>query len=172
MSVIRMETENVRAAAHKVDLAAGDLYMKPSKLRSIASSLTGVWDGGHASAYAAELRKYAQILQKEVINLQGLAQRLRAEVNEWEEKSRTFGSGSLVEGISIWDSSKGLRDFIGNYKEGIDLGASLGVIGGAVAGTSYAGQVVFSGGHSLKRSCWPCSPSNTYQSCKFTRSLG
>lgn len=98
MSVIRMETENVRAAAQKVDWAAGELYYKPSKMRSVASSLTSAWEGGHASAYAAELRRLAGILQTEVINLQRLAQRLRREVDEWEEADRNgIGTNQVLD---------------------------------------------------------------------------
>jgi len=89
MSVIHMEPENVRMAAQKVDWAAGELYGKPLKLKNIAKSLTSVWQGGESSDLAAELRRQAGILHGEVIALQRLAQKMRMEVNQWEEADST-----------------------------------------------------------------------------------
>lgn len=114
MTKIHMETEDVRETARRVDLTAGDLYFMPPKLRNAANSLTSSWQGGKAGQYAAELRRAAQILQRDVITLQRLSVSLRREVAEWEDADFThdfsivipsyvapFGEGivSIEEGI-------------------------------------------------------------------------
>jgi uncharacterized protein YukE len=89
MTVIRMNTEDVRTAAWQVDQAAGDLYLKPSKLRSAANSLSGLWQGGKSSKFTKQIRALATQLKGEVISLQRLAKQVQAEVVEWEETDRT-----------------------------------------------------------------------------------
>ena len=84
MTTIRMDSDEVRTAAWQVDKAAGDLYLKPSKLRSAANSLSGLWQGGKSSHFASMLRGLATELRREVISLQRLATQVRNEVAEWE----------------------------------------------------------------------------------------
>jgi hypothetical protein len=84
MTKIHMETEEVRETAHLLDLTSFELYYMPFKLRGLAGSISGAWQGGKSGQYAGELRRHAEILQREVINLQRLAVRVANEVNEWE----------------------------------------------------------------------------------------
>lgn len=84
MTKIHMETEDVRETAHLLDLTCGELYYMPGKLRGLASSIATAWQGGAASRYSGELRRHAEILQREVISLQRLAERVSNEVNQWE----------------------------------------------------------------------------------------
>jgi len=90
MTTIRMETEDVRGAARKIDYAVQELSFKPRRLRSAASSLKSAWSSRQASHYAAELKKLAKILEVEVAELQQLAQRMRNEVAEWEAEGASF----------------------------------------------------------------------------------
>jgi len=136
-----MEIENVRAAAQKVDWAAGELYMKPHKLKGIASSLKSAWEGGQAAQYAAELRKLAKILQHEVITLQRLAQRARTEVNEWEAADNIPGTNSIA--LRVASAASNLRTVVG-------AGAGLILASGITVGTTYAGQAIVPGSHTLK----------------------
>jgi|APSaa5957512622_1039677.scaffolds.fasta_scaffold38449_1 uncharacterized protein YukE len=91
MSMIRMETENVRDTASKIDFAVQELTFKPRRLKSAANSLKSAWRGRQASKLAGELKRKAKILDTEVANLQQLAQRMRNEVREWEG-SDTLGA--------------------------------------------------------------------------------
>jgi|APSaa5957512622_1039677.scaffolds.fasta_scaffold40442_2 hypothetical protein len=84
MTMIRMETENVRDAAVKIDYAVQELSLKPRRMRSAANSLKSAWSGRQASKLAGELKNKAALLDAEVDNLQMLAQRMRNEVSEWE----------------------------------------------------------------------------------------
>ena len=101
MTKIHMETEDVRDTARRVDLTAGDLYFMPPKLRNAANSLTSSWQGGRAGQYAAELRRAAQILQRDVITLQRLSTSLRREVDEWEQADATHDFTVALPSYSI-----------------------------------------------------------------------
>lgn len=84
MTRIHMDTEVVRETARLLDWTCGELYYMPPKLKNLANAISGVWQGGKSGHYASELRRMSEILQREVINLQRLAVRVRNEVNEWE----------------------------------------------------------------------------------------
>lgn len=92
MSIIRMDTEEVRTAAWQVDYASAELYLKPSKIKGFANSLANMWQGGKATEFAADLRALADVLQTEVITFQRLAQQAKNEVAEWESKDSFGGS--------------------------------------------------------------------------------
>ena len=84
MSKIHMETEDVRETARLLDWTAGELYPMPKKLRSLAASISGAWQGGRSEDYAGEINRQAENLQREILNLQRLAVRVGSEVGEWE----------------------------------------------------------------------------------------
>ncbi|MEW6029855.1 MAG: hypothetical protein AB1554_10290 [Chloroflexota bacterium] len=90
MTRIHMDTEVVRETARLLDLTCGELYYMPPKLKNLAGSLSGAWQGGRSGHYARELRRMGEILQREVINLQRLAVRVGNEVEEWERNDASF----------------------------------------------------------------------------------
>lgn len=140
MTKIHMETEDVRETARRVDLTAGDLYFMPPKLRNAANSLTSSWQGGKAGQYAAELRRAAQILQRDVITLQRLSASLRQEVAEWENAD-DFGA-STFQGIIIPIGFGTPASENNTNTEGFDWwGWQIDVVGGGAA--VVAGAVGF-----------------------------
>jgi len=149
MTVIRMNTENVRTAASQVDQAAGDLHPKSSKLRSAANSLSGAWEGG--SEQAKEIRALANDLKKEVANLQRLAQRVTTETDEWEKADRELsrsmsGIASILPfgmGITSGISRNTIRDLRGAV-------AKAKAFSKVRLGKSYKGQIIFKGPKSIK----------------------
>jgi hypothetical protein len=114
-----MKTEEVRNAAHQLDLAVGDLYLKPSKLKGAAGSLRSAWQGGKSNYYANQLQQMGNTMREQVMHLQRLVKRLYAEVDEWEDAdgnhafsnlgvvpAGVIGTG-LFTGTFITSSSKG-----------------------------------------------------------------
>lgn len=107
MTRIHMDTEAVRETARLLNWTAGELDNLPSKLKNLAGSISGAWQGGRSSHYANELRKVSNNLQQEVVNLQRLAMRVGNEVNEWDDAdnngARAFmqGPGLLFPGVGI-----------------------------------------------------------------------
>lgn len=95
MTRIHMDTEVVRETARLLDWTAGEIYYMPPKLKSLAGSISSAWQGGRAGYYASELRRMSAILQREVINLQRLAVRVRNEVNEWENADNNGARGFI-----------------------------------------------------------------------------
>jgi len=84
MTKIHMETEEVRETARLLDWTAGELYFISPKLKGLAASISNAWEGDNADACAREIYHQAEILQREVINLQHLAARVGNEVSKWE----------------------------------------------------------------------------------------
>ncbi|OQY90412.1 MAG: hypothetical protein B6D38_03725 [Anaerolineae bacterium UTCFX1] len=156
MTRIHMDTEVVRETARLLNWTAGELDSLPSKLKNLAGSISGAWQGGRSSHYANELRKVSNNLQQEVVNLQRLAVRVGSEVNEWEDADAAFGriastiASAPQPKTSWWDYSEAIKNFVDDI--GI-IGSGLAIsslIGGISAGASYAGQAVFKGGQGLK----------------------
>jgi hypothetical protein len=161
MSMIRMETENVRDAARKIDYAVQELSLKPRRLKSAANSLKSAWRSRQATRFANELKRKAAILDNEVVNLQQLAQRMRNEVSEWESQGGHFGNGQhQIHGEFLRGSlggkeqenpdsgsARAILEGIYEAREGVGKGL---LFGGVVAGGSYSGQLIFKGGRSLK----------------------
>jgi uncharacterized protein YukE len=98
MATLHMQTENVRSAASRLDQAVNELDRKPDEIKSAASSLKGAWQGGRSSYYATELRKLADTLQDELIDLERLARQLQKEVDEWEAAGAHLGKGGRLPG--------------------------------------------------------------------------
>lgn len=84
MTKIHMETEEVRETARLLDWTAGELYFISPKLKGLAASISNAWVGDNSDTYAREIYRQAEILQREVINLQRLAARVGNEVSKWE----------------------------------------------------------------------------------------
>ncbi len=107
MTRIHMDTEAVRETARLLDWTCGELYYMPPKLKNLAGSLSSAWQGGRSGHYAGELRRMGEILQREVINLQRLAIRVRNEVEEWEgaDASHDFRIGSPVYSMTLGTGS-------------------------------------------------------------------
>ncbi|MCG3146420.1 MAG: hypothetical protein HONDAALG_04486 [Gammaproteobacteria bacterium] len=157
MTRIHMDTEAVRETARLLDWTCGELYYMPPKLKNLAGSLSSAWQGGRSGHYAGELRRMGEILQREVINLQRLAIRVRNEVEEWEGADAAFGKviSDIVNtpeksDVPWWKVSETLRGFvedIGTIGSGLAISS---LIGGMAMGASYTGQVIFKGGQSLK----------------------
>lgn len=157
MTRIHMDTEAVRETARLLNRTAGELDNLPSKLKNLAGSISGAWQGGRAGHYANELRKVSNTLQQEVINLQRLATQVGNEVNEWEDADAAFGK--VVSAIATnpenpdtpwWNISETIRslvDDIGTIGSGLAV-ASL--IGGISTGASYTAQAIFKGGQRIK----------------------
>jgi len=138
MSMIRMETENVRDAARKIDFAVQELSFKPRRLKSAANSLKSAWHGRQASKLAGELKRKARLLDAEVDNLQMLAQRMRNEISEWQGADSLGASkmngGGNYESYATFASDSPQQEENGEF----DWRAWSGAIGpgglGAVAG--------------------------------------
>ena len=141
MSMIRMETENVRDAASKIDFAVQELSLKPRRMSGVANSLKSAWSGRQASKLAGELKKKASILDTEVGNLQQLAQRMRNEVSEWEGADNISKTNSVA--LRVANAASNFRTIVG-------AGAGLILASGITAGTTYAGQAIVQGSHTLK----------------------
>jgi hypothetical protein len=108
MSVIHMETENVREAARRIDLVVAELYYKPGSLKNTASELQGAWEGGQASRFARDIRRQADLLQREVVNLQRLAAQARREVDEWEQADGSASFDVYLPGTAAFIGGAGL----------------------------------------------------------------
>lgn len=157
MTRIHMETEVVQETARLLDWSCGELYYMPPKLKNLAVSLSSAWQGGRSGQYTHELQHLGELLQQEVINLQRLAVRVRNEVGEWEDADAAFGK--VVSAIATapenpgapwWNISETIRGVVEDIRTvGSGLAIS-GLIGGIGAGTSYAGQLVFTGSQGLK----------------------
>jgi len=112
MTTLHMRTEEVRDAANQLDLAVGDLYLKPSKFRNAARSLRSAWQGGKSGRCAAALEQMGEVLQAQVIDLQRLVKQVWSEVDQWEDEDASFGFtlaslGSFVSmGLGITNSAK------------------------------------------------------------------
>ncbi|MFZ5903241.1 MAG: hypothetical protein ACOYZ8_06805 [Chloroflexota bacterium] len=108
MTRIHMKTDEVRETARLLDWTAGELYYAPFKLKNLANSIAGAWQGGKSARYAAELRRQGELLQHEVINLQRLAKRVRQEVAEWENADNNGARGFVLETSPILPGAGGL----------------------------------------------------------------
>jgi len=84
-----MKTEHVEEVIQKMDWVVLQMSVKPSKLHSLAGSLTTAWEGGGASRYANEIRQLATRLQHVNSDLQRLGIRTRSEIAEWEQMDAT-----------------------------------------------------------------------------------
>jgi hypothetical protein len=126
-------------------------------LKNLASAISGVWEGGNAGHYAQEIRQLGALLQREVINLQRLAVRVRNEVNEWENADAAFGNAVSAiattpqnPGTPWWNISETIRGFVNDTGTIVSGLAISSLIGGMGVGSSYTGQVIFKGGQGLK----------------------
>lgn len=150
MSALHMETENVREAARRIDLVVAELYYKPSSLKKMATELQGAWEGGQAGRFAHDIRRQADLLHREVVNLQRLAEQVRREVDEWEQRDQSFiaSSGSWLSTLA--QTSKSIRGGAENLLHLLNGALALGVIALMKEGSNYGGQVIFRGSTSLK----------------------
>jgi uncharacterized protein YukE len=153
---IRMVTEAVRQVAQGLSLGSNELEDLPSDLKNLSEGLSAAWQGGNVEHYVGEIRNLAGDLQGEIDNIGYISSRLNNEVSEWENVDSTFGKvissikAEVPAGKPWWETSEEKRSLVNNV---MDFGkglATIGVISGITAGTSYAGQVIFHGGQGLK----------------------
>jgi uncharacterized protein YukE len=156
MTRIRMVTEDVRQVAYGLGLSEAELEGLPSDLKKLYGEISSAWQGGNGDYYAREISSLADGLRGEVENLRHLSSRLNNEVTEWQNADAAFGKvvSAVIVGSSggtpWWGISEDIRTKVGalgTIGKGL---ATLGVISGMSAGTTYAGQVIFRGGQGLK----------------------
>lgn len=156
MSLIRMVTDEVRQVARGLSLGAGELQDLPSNLKKLSNDLSVAWQGGNAEYYKNAINSIAGDLLGEIENLQYLSVRIDSEATEWEEVDSAFGGVvsemKLFAGDQLQAMNIGTK-FNGYIKKGETIAMGLGTVGVITSmsvGTTYAGQVIFSGGKTVK----------------------
>jgi len=144
MSLIRMKTEHVEEILHQMDWVIIQMSVKPGKFRTLASQISGAWQGGGAGRYAAELIQIANQMQKLNTDFQLLSTQVRAEINEWEAMDATHGykvplplystpmmAGSPTPLTNPSDAGSSPQKFDWLNWTGGSIGGGFSIIGGA-----------------------------------------
>lgn len=84
MSVLHMETDQVRGAARQMDEWAMRMWNRERDLRATSGMLSLAWRGDRADRFLQQFRAWLGRYQTQVEELQSLALRLLREVEEWE----------------------------------------------------------------------------------------
>ena len=106
MSILRMETETARQAAHQMLRARRTAEEEAFALRRALDRLSSAWQGRAAADFLAQAGRLSSALSEHLAALEELACRLEREVEEWEETARrgawawrnlaSAGRGSLL----------------------------------------------------------------------------
>jgi len=97
MTIIHMETEQVRSVARQLDVAAEQIH---HEMEQVARRVRGIpWQSPGRDSYVAALdglRRKIQALAQQGV---ALSQRVQREVDEWEEAAASFGAIGAASGI-------------------------------------------------------------------------
>lgn len=90
MSVLHMETEEVREVACRMDEWARILWSRGEDLQSTSALLSQAWQSDEADRFLQQFNSWLECYRVQVEQLQSLACRLSRKVAEWEEAAASL----------------------------------------------------------------------------------
>lgn len=94
MTTLHLQTETGYETSSALKQSAAQALEEAQALQAALRRLTSAWQGGGAVEFSHEATLLANRIQEHILELQALAERLRREVQEWEEVDRR-GASSL-----------------------------------------------------------------------------
>lgn len=91
MTIIHMETEKVRSLANTLRATARRIDSQQDALNAQIRRLQDAWEGGNAFDFYQDAHQFTQKLDQHIRLLDTLAERVLAEVTEWETVDGQFG---------------------------------------------------------------------------------
>ena len=155
MAKIKMDPDEVRYLARLLDQNAEKIFQKADELRRQSRRLSSAWSGGsHSNRYIDTLNNWIRQCETKGQELQTLSIRANREVDEWVsvDNSAEF-QGKRVTGRFLNYVGEMLETAPGVYKKLEEIDQIKALVGlGLIetAGTTYVGQKIIKGSHSLK----------------------
>lgn len=97
MTIIHMETEQVRELISRMDRATSEFLEQTESLRSVGPTLSNAWEGESATEFIADMNELARNYQAQAQALDTLARRLSRELDEWEQADADFSGSNFVD---------------------------------------------------------------------------
>lgn len=92
MTIIHMETDEVRYVASLLNQKVDDLLDLENSLKNAGSKASSAWSGGKKpTRFHNDFKTLRNSIKNKIAELDTLAVRLNREVNEWEEADSRFG---------------------------------------------------------------------------------
>jgi uncharacterized protein YukE len=148
MTRIHMKTEHVRETARQMNLTASRMFSEVSQLQSAIRRLDMAWDGGRSGQYIGQFRQIAGRMESQALQLETISARVSREVDEWEAADRNGSAfiGKTKDKTWLTGPLQWAESLAGILTES----SKVALILGFAKGSSYPGQLLVRGSHSIK----------------------